>query len=104
MRVSVLAFLVLLATGCGSAPHAPVSANEAIRRANADFADALPQVPLGELSVEAQDAGSQWRVIYQAPEGSTGPEFLGPVLIDKRTGAVVQSMNGPNYIEREPSR
>ena len=101
MRGSVLAFVALLSTGCGSEPQASLNANEAIRLANTDFADALPQVPLNLMTVEAHDAGNQWRVIYRPPEGWMGPDFLGPIVIDKRTGAVVQSMKGPNYVEAD---
>ena len=101
IRGTVFAFSVLLAFGCASEPDAPISANEAIQRANADFADALPQVPLELMTVEVRDGGSHWQVIYRPPQGSTGPEFLGPVVIDKRTGVVVQGMKGTNYIEAD---
>ena len=83
----------MLARGCGSELRDPLSARDAIERANADFANALPQVPLERMSVEAEDAGSRWRVIYRPPEGSTGPEFI-DVVIDKRTGVVVQGVKG----------
>lgn len=104
-RGCTLTILAMLASACDPAePPAPLTASEAIQRANADFAQALPQVPLHELNVEASDAGGQWRMIYRLPQGSTGPGFLGPIMVDKRTGAIVQGMKGPNYIEAEPSR
>ena len=94
-----LILAAFMIAGCHNASDAPVPASEAIRRANADFTDTLPQVPLEMMTVEARDEGDHWRVIYRPPEGSTGDPLS--IIVDKHSGTVVQGLRGPNYIEAD---
>ena len=82
---------MLLSSACQEQPKAAV-AEQAIGVTNRYWSENLPQVNLRRMTVQAIDRGDKWRVIYKAPDGSTGGPFVYDV--DKKTGKILHSDGG----------
>jgi hypothetical protein len=86
------ATLILLLGACQDRAPDPSTPQGAIEITNDLFASELPQVHLSNFTITSIDLGTRWRIVYEAPEGSTGGPWM--VEVEKSTGNIVSAGGG----------